>query len=99
MLLVNVQIGHTSHHIGVVSHSTLKNMHSGRDRMRRKAEYGTTKPSAAGLVLFFYLFLHFLPSQSGVNMHVAFDAVGGSGGAHVCTFHPSSHTLSSAVFT
>lgn len=69
-LLVNVdvKIDHISNHIGVMSHLTQKNIHSGRDSMRCKAEYDSTtntkcytqaakhpqnKPSATGLFLFF----------------------------------------------
>lgn len=111
-LLVNadVRIDHLSDHIGVMSHSSLKNIHSGRDSMRRTAEYDSTanaksctqaakqppnnQPSATGRFLFSAFFLPaILSSQIGVNMSVTFDTVGGSQGAHVCTFHTSSHTV------
>lgn len=108
MLLVNVdvRIDHISDHIGVMSHSTLKNIHSGRDSMRRKAEYDstantklpdtlkTTNPQQQGFCFSFFCFpTAFLSSGTGVSMSVTFDTAGGSPGPHVCTFHTSSHTL------
>lgn len=108
VLLVNVdvRIDHIGDHIGVMSHSTLKNIHSGRDSMRRKAEYDstantklpntlkTTNPQQQGFCFSFFCFsTAFLSSRTGVSMSVTFDTVGGSPVPRLHISHKFTHSV------
>lgn len=80
-LLVNVdvRIDHISDHIAVMSHSALQNIHSGRNGMRRQAEFdsGTNTerctpvaqtPSKQQTLSNTALFTAFCSSRIGVNI-------------------------------